>query len=349
MPRNIFKTDTGDFYIARSKKSALKYATINGGSVLRKFKDKELIHIVAEKDLLENKDILKSIKKKDILLCDGPNKYTIMLAGHAKTFVDLFDDGCLAIDTDGIYWKGKTKMTDQNLTEVIAIIDRSGSMAPYVFDTIGGFNTFLKEQRAVPGKIKITLVQFDDQYQIDYDGLDINDVKDLNNESYSPRGSTALYDSVGKTINAVGKRLAETKEEERPSKVIFLIITDGEENASKEFEFSTIKSMVEHQIEKYSWSFVYMGGGDILAQKKQANNIGIPVKNVYGYTANSAGTQAVYSAFSSGLRRARSASLDFSACDSFLNDDEQKQLIKQYGNRRTKSNKLWNFKTYREG
>jgi hypothetical protein len=219
-------------------------------------------------------------------------------------------------------------MTDTNLTEVIAIIDRSGSMNPYSSDTINGFNSFLKEQKALPGKIKITLAQFDDKYQIDYDGIDINDVKDLDDKTYVPRGWTALYDAVGRTINTVGARLAATKEEERPSKVIFLIITDGEENKSTEFTYDAIKSMVEHQISKYSWSFVYMGGGDILAQKKQAANIGIPIANTYNYSANSAGTKEVYAAFSSGLRRARALSGDLSTLDSFLTSQETNALIK---------------------
>ncbi len=160
-------------------------------------------------------------------------------------------------------------MVDKNLTEIVAILDRSGSMQNLRTDTIGGFNSFIAEQKKAEGKAVLTLVQFDDLYQIDYEGKDINDVADLDETTYVPRGSTALLDAVGRTINAVGSRLAKLPEDQRPGQVIFLVITDGQENTSREFQAEKVKEMVKHQTDTYQWSFIFMGGGDIESQKDQ--------------------------------------------------------------------------------
>lgn len=218
-------------------------------------------------------------------------------------------------------------MTDINLTEIVAIIDRSGSMMSLRNDTIGGFNSFLAEQKKTTGKAKLTLVQFDDKYQIDCDGVDVNSVKDLDQTTYVPRGSTALLDAVGKTIVTVGERLAKMKEEERPGQVIFLIITDGQENASKEYQAAKIKEMVQHQIEKYSWTFTFMGGGD--AAFSQAAHIGINMANAYNYSANAISTQNLYRSVSKGVSRRREGvqkGILFSASDAMLSTEEIKSL-----------------------
>lgn len=219
-------------------------------------------------------------------------------------------------------------MTDINLTEIVAIIDRSGSMHSLVSDTIGGFNAFLAEQKKTSGKAKITLVQFDDNYQIDYEGVDVQSVKDLNEHTYRPRGSTALLDAVGKTIVTVGERLAKLKEEERPGQVIFLIITDGMENASREFtDRAKIAEMVKHQTEKYCWTFTFLGGGD--SAFSQAQSIGINSANAYNYSANQIGTQNLYKNVSKGVSRRRQESAKgflFCASDAMLTAEEAKDL-----------------------
>lgn len=217
-------------------------------------------------------------------------------------------------------------MTDKNLTEVVAIIDRSGSMAGLIDDTIGGFNTFLEEQKALPGSIKLTLVQFDHEYEITCDGLDINDVKPLTNDTYKPRGNTALFDAVGRTINQVGSRLSNTPEDKRPGQVIFVIITDGFENSSREFIGDKVREMVRHQSDIYSWSFVYLGGGDLDNQAKQ---IGISAANIYSYSASAAGTKNVYTNFSKGVARSRdnlSKGVSLNVSDSFLTPQEASSL-----------------------
>ena len=222
-------------------------------------------------------------------------------------------------------------MTDKNLTEIVAIIDRSGSMSSLQTETIGGFNNFVNEQKKGSGKAVLTLVQFDNQYQIDYQGVDVNDVKPLDESTYVPRGMTALLDAVGRTVNAVGDRLAKTEEEKRPSQIIFLVITDGQENASQEFKAEKVKEMVKHQIDKYNWSFVYLGGGDIESQREQGQSIGIGAGNVYNFTADSRAVDAVYENVSKGVSRRRdvlfAAGAPAAAAASLLDDDEVKDLI----------------------
>lgn len=223
-------------------------------------------------------------------------------------------------------------MVDNNLTEIVAIIDRSGSMTALRSDTIGGFNTFVAEQKKGEGKASLTLVQFDSEYQIDYEGKDINDVADLDESSYVPRGSTALLDAVGRTVNTVGARLAALEEEKRPGQVIFLIITDGEENCSREFAAVKVKEMVKHQTETYNWTFVFMGGGDIESQQEQGRNFGVASANSYGYTNNPASTKALYSNLSKGVLRKRTAQAAGKvqcSTDALLTSDETKQLISQ--------------------
>lgn len=216
-------------------------------------------------------------------------------------------------------------MTDQNLTEIVAIIDRSGSMFSYVQNTIGGYNQFVEEQRKVDGKATITLVQFDDKYQVDYSGVDINDAKLLDEKTYVPRGNTALFDAVGKTINTIGERLANTEEDKRPGKVIVMIITDGEENSSTEFTQQQVSEMVKHQTDKYSWTFVFLGGGNLEAQKHQAIKLGVCAANAYGYNLHN--VEDVYTSISKGVTRSRKLAPD-QVTDSFLIAEEVACLVK---------------------
>ena len=125
-------------------------------------------------------------------------------------------------------------------------------------DTIGAYNAYLDEQKKADGETRITTVLFDDKYELLFNGAKIDDAY-LDHEKYYVRGMTALYDAVGKTILDVGHRLSKTPESERPEKVIFIITTDGYENASCEFTQRKIKEMIEHQSSKYSWEFMFFG------------------------------------------------------------------------------------------
>jgi len=148
-------------------------------------------------------------------------------------------------------------MTDPNLTHIVVILDRSGSMQMIDKDTTGGFNAFVDEQKKAPGRCTMTLIRFDTEYKADYVDKPIADVPTL--KSVEPRGNTALYDAIGKGINELGEKLRNTPEDQRPGRVVFVILTDGQENSSKEFTREQIKDMVEHQTKKYNWAFTYLG------------------------------------------------------------------------------------------
>lgn len=175
------------------------------------------------------------------------------------------------------------------LTWLVFVVDRSGSMGSIAGDMIGGYNEFIKKQRAVPGTCKVFFYQFDDIYESVLENVDIQDVKDLTSDTYVPRGSTALYDALGRTIDDIGKKLAAMDEAERPEKVLVITITDGYENASHVYTLSVIRDMIKHQTETYKWDFAYIG----------ANQDSWAVGSAMGY---SSGTTSNYTADSVGVR-----------------------------------------------
>lgn len=179
---------------------------------------------------------------------------------------------------------------DKKLTEIIFLLDRSGSMTGLESDTIGGFNSFVKTQAAL-GRTKITTVLFDDKYEILHNGTDAQAAQ-LTPEQYFTRGSTALLDAVGKTILDVGVRLAETPESKRPGKVIFVITTDGMENASTRFCYEKVQEMIAHQRERYSWEFVFMAANIDVGQESE--KLGIDTRYAVPYTASEQGTRAMF-------------------------------------------------------
>jgi uncharacterized protein YegL len=203
-------------------------------------------------------------------------------------------------------------MTKENFTSINVIVDASGSMSHLTHDTIGNFNTFLKEQKEFPGEAAFTLCTFNTDYRLPHDFVKIASVPSLDAKTYIPQGGTALLDAMGTTIDSVGRKLAGLPEEERPSKVIFLIITDGHENASKRYSAEQIKTMVEHQKDVYSWEFVFMGANiDAIAA---GTNLGISMQNTMNYAATAAGTADLYKSISSnmsGYRSSNSSRADF--------------------------------------
>ncbi len=180
----------------------------------------------------------------------------------------------------------------ENLTELVFILDRSGSMSGLETDTIGGFNSMLKKQKKESGEAFVTTVLFDDKYEVLHDRYDIKGVNLLTEKEYYVRGSTALLDAIGITINNIGKALSDTKEEDRPGKVLFVIITDGMENSSREFSYEKVKKMVEHQKSKYSWDFIFLGAN--IDAIKTANSFGISADMATNFVSDSAGTQLNY-------------------------------------------------------
>ncbi|MEH7114130.1 vWA domain-containing protein [Neobacillus niacini] len=178
-----------------------------------------------------------------------------------------------------------------NLTEIIFLLDRSGSMGGLESDTIGGFNAFIDKQRKLEGKTLVTTVLFDDQYEIIWNGVGAEKIK-LTDQEYYVRGCTALLDAVGKTILDVGYRLSKACEEERPGKVIFVITTDGFENASREFTYKKVKELIKHQQEKYNWEFIFLGAN--IDAEKEADSLGIDVSNAFSFEASKDGVECMY-------------------------------------------------------
>lgn len=145
---------------------------------------------------------------------------------------------------------------DKNLTEIVIISDRSGSMSSCKEAAQSGINKFINEQKELPGKARLTIIDFDDVYTVVCDGLPI---KQFVNYVLVPRGNTALFDAMGKAISVVGERLANTPEDQRPGLVVVVISTDGQENSSHEYTGPQIAAMVKEQTEKYSWQFQFLG------------------------------------------------------------------------------------------
>ena len=182
---------------------------------------------------------------------------------------------------------------NMELVEIACVVDRSGSMASIASDAIGGFNTFLASQKAQPGSTKFTLVLFDDQYDVIHNGSDIQVVENLNTTTFVPRGSTALLDAIGKTIDDIGARLSRTPEPERPGKVILAILTDGEENSSEVYTPEKVEAMLRHQQEKYQWEVVFLAANQdaIMAAKKLA----IPSENAFNFCPSPEGVEMAFS------------------------------------------------------
>ena len=187
------------------------------------------------------------------------------------------------------------------LTEIVFILDRSGSMQGMVESAISGFNRLLREQQQVPGHARFTLVLFDDQYELPFHSVPIAEVVELDTATYIPRGGTALLDAIGRTIDELGHQLAATPETERPGQVIIAVLTDGEENCSKHHTWESVAKRIRHQTEKYHWQFLFLGANqDAIAT---AGRMNIQAAN----TANFAMTGHSYDSSKAALSRKMSA------------------------------------------
>jgi len=193
----------------------------------------------------------------------------------------------------------------ENSTEIIAIIDRSGSMGNMTNDVIGGMNQFIKDQKNLEGEAKFSLILFDHVINHVYERIPIADVPLFDNTTYYVGGSTAMYDAIAYAMNTIGSDLHKTDESERPSKVLFCIMTDGEDNASKEYNAKNIKDMIQHQTEKYSWEFVFMAANINVAQA--ADMIGIRNENSFAFASNSTGMRGAYDTLSNYTTSYRSS------------------------------------------
>jgi len=208
---------------------------------------------------------------------------------------------------------------NQNLTEIVVVMDKSGSMQSCRQDAIGGLNQFIDEQKKLAGEANFTLIQFDDKYDVVHFGIPIASVPTCD---LVPRGSTALFDAVGRAINETGQRLANKPENERPGLVVFVIITDGGENASKEFRSKRmIRDMIQHQTEKYNWRFLYLGS----CQDGFQEGSSLGISSSYTYTQNNTNKAFMLaSRLSSRMRTANSQGINI---DSSMTQEEAQSLI----------------------
>lgn len=193
----------------------------------------------------------------------------------------------------------------KGLSELVFILDMSGSMSNLTKDTIGGFNSMIEKQKDVEGDANITLICFDHEYELVYDNISIKEIPVLTEEKYCPRGMTALYDAIGRTIDSVRDRLYYTAEDERPEKVIFAITTDGYENSSKDYGFKDLKRMISHAQETYRWEFIFLGA-DVTAVN-HAVDLGINADFAATWTTSAAGVESHAEGMNTVLATMRSA------------------------------------------
>ena len=193
----------------------------------------------------------------------------------------------------------------KNLTEIVFILDRSGSMAGLEKDTIGGFNAMIEKQKGEPGEALISTVLFDNVSEVIHDRVDIRKIEPMTDRDYYVRGCTALLDAVGKAIHHIGNVHKYAREEDRPEKTLFVITTDGMENASRAYTYDRLKAMIERQKEKYGWEFIFLGAN--IDAAKEAARFGIHADCAANYHADHQGTAVVYEAVSEAVCNIRAS------------------------------------------
>lgn len=240
------------------------------------------------------------------------------------------------------------KKVEDETTEIICVLDRSTSIrtSNLIEKTIEGFNSFLAEQKNLPGKARLTLCLFDggsgygntgvpgETYEIRYSGIDIKDVAELNKETFVPKGMTAMYDAIGMTIDNVAKRIAEAKKEDCPDKIIFLIMTDGAENSSKEYTQKIVFDSIKKYKEEKNWAFVFIGAN--IDTMQAGYGIGVSGGNTLSYGNSAKGVAGAYGAMgvmTSNFRAMSSTSSNFSTAANNLvvdnvSEKEKEELVK---------------------
>lgn len=192
----------------------------------------------------------------------------------------------------------------KNVTEVVFILDKSGSMAGLETDTIGGYNSMLNKQRKAEGEAFVTTVLFNHQYELLHDRINVRGISPITERDYEVGGTTALLDAIGFSIQKIGNVQKYTSEEERADKVLFVITTDGMENASREFSPDKIKNMIKHQKEEYGWDFIFLGANiDAISTAAQ---FGIDEDFAVDYHADNIGTKLNYEMVSEAVVKLRS-------------------------------------------
>lgn len=191
-------------------------------------------------------------------------------------------------------------------TEIIFVIDKSGSMGKLTDDTIGGFNSFVESQKD-DTKTTLTTVLFDTSWKILHDGLDVYEVEPMTKKDYIAGGGTAMLDAIGETINIVQNRHDELGNN-KPDNILFVITTDGEENSSRKFTKSDIERMIKHQTQGHGWEFIFLGAN--MDAVKEATSIGINSERAINYSWTTQGTDALYNTVTTAACASKCATLD---------------------------------------
>ena len=193
----------------------------------------------------------------------------------------------------------------KNLTEIVFILDRSGSMAGLEDDTIGGFNSMIRKQKVEDGDALVSTVLFDNYTEVIHDRVDIQKIQPMTHKDYYVRGCTALLDAVGKAIHHIGNVHKYAREEDCPEKTLFVITTDGMENASHEYSYDRVKKMIQHAQEKYGWEFIFLGAN--IDAAREAARFGITEDRAVNYHADCQGTAVIYEAVSEAVCNVRAS------------------------------------------
>ena len=210
-------------------------------------------------------------------------------------------------------------MSKKGLTELVMILDRSGSMGGLESDTIGGFNSLIEKQRREEGECLVSVVLFDDLIERLYKRVDLQKVRPMTGEDYYVRGCTALLDAVGSSIRHIIHIHKSLRAEDVPEKTIFVITTDGLENSSREYSYPAVKRLIEHEQEKYHWEFIFLGAN--IDAAREAGRMGIKASRAARFHSDRRGTQVNYEVLSKVVGRARSAPCASAMSEAF--DDEE--------------------------
>ena len=206
---------------------------------------------------------------------------------------------------------------------MVFILDRSGSMAGLESDTIGGFNAMVEKQKKEPGDALLSVVLFDDRSEVIYDRVDIRKAEPMTDRQYYVRGSTALLDAVGEAIHHIGNVHKYAREEDRPAKTVFVITTDGMENASRRYSAEKVRKMIEHEKEKYGWEFLFLGAN--IDAVETAGRFGIDSSRAVRYHSDRRGTMLNYEAVGKAVSSFR--------CSAVLPDSWKEEIEADYSGR----------------
>ncbi len=218
----------------------------------------------------------------------------------------------------------------KNLTEIVFILDRSGSMSGLENDTIGGYNSLIEKQKKEDGEAIISTVLFDDKIEVLHDRVTLDEIKPMTDKDYYVRGCTALLDAVGGAIHHIGNVHKYARKEDRPEKTLFIITTDGQENSSRIYSYDKVKKMVERQKKKYGWEFLFLGANiDAIAE---AARFGINADRAVKYECDEVGTELNYRVLSKTVSMVRQCSLD--DMDEALSGDWKEEIEADYKRRR---------------